>query len=147
MPALVDHAASCSPQPPPPQSPTRRRSVDQAHAHSHAAAIARLVARAGSARGAQQQARLAVRCLCSRLDTASGQALAPLLQLLVGLLDCAAASASASAGDEQQQQGGRALAAAVVESGLLLEVLQALYARAAWHLPAAEMLAKLRSEF
>jgi len=144
VPALVDHAATCSPHPHNQQqhSPTRRHAGDQRPAHRHAAAIVGLIARA-SGKQSMQQARLAIRCVCSRLDAGCVQSAVPLLQLLLGLLEHAA-QWHAGAVESPQQQAGGTLTEAVVQSGLPLEVLQDLYARTAWHLPAAEILAKLR---
>lgn len=143
IPAIVDHAAACgcTHLPTETSARARRADADQTHAHSHAAAIARLVARAAGARGAQQ-ARLAVRCLYTRLDAGGAAAAAPLLHLLLGLLDCA--RAPQGRGGVEAARG--AISDAVMDSPMLLEVLQELYSQTAWHLPMAEMLAKLKGE-
>ncbi|GBF97946.1 hypothetical protein Rsub_10619 [Raphidocelis subcapitata] len=140
VPALIDHAAACKAQPLP-----AAHGADQRHGqeHRHAAEIATLIARAG-ARGAQQ-ARLALRCLCSRLDAGGAEAAAPLLELLAALLRYSADPDAAALGGSEFPVAGRLLAVAVASSGALLEVLQSLYARLSWHLPAAELLPKLNT--
>lgn len=100
--------------------------------------------------------RLALRCICSRLDAGGVQTALPLLQLLSGLLEYANASERFDAtgrvheAEASKQEGAQQLSSmvldAIMELPILLEVLQDLYAQTAWHLPAAEMLAKLRGE-
>jgi hypothetical protein len=157
---LVDHAAACAcPQLHAARPPARRGRTDQQRAHSHANAIAALVQRAGGARGAHE-ARLAVRCVQGLLDSGGARAAAPMLHLLLGLLDggggggpqqrrrpWAQQQEQQQQQQQQQEQACSAFAAAVVESPMLLEVLQDLYSQTAWHLPMAEMLAKIRGEW
>jgi hypothetical protein len=140
VPALIDHGAACKAQP-----LARAHGSGQQHGQEHraAAGIASLIARAGR-RGAQQ-ARLALRCLCSRLDAGGVGAAIPLLELLAELLRLAADPAAAALDGSDAAAAGLVLASTVASSGGLLEVLQSLYARAAWHLPEAELLPKLNS--
>jgi hypothetical protein len=157
--AVIDHAAVCGP-PAAPSAVTRPRTGGRWSSNRHAAVVLDLVARAGAARG-EQQARLAVRCVCSLLDAGGVLAAKPLLHLLLGLWGGAAAGCGSRGGTpqppqeqqhsvevapQQREAARRAIAEAVAGCPMLLEVLQDLYAQTAWHLPMAEMLAKLRSE-
>lgn len=148
IPALVDHAASCASAgaaaPAECDSPTRRGAGDQAPHQRYAAAIASLIERAPPVRRAAE-ARRALRCVADRLGAGGGGG-APPLQLLLGLLDCAAGAqiADGAAAATPVPAAAAALLEAVLQAPLLLEALQALYARMAWHLPAAELLAKLK---
>jgi hypothetical protein len=154
VPSLIDHAAACATQP---AAAGRRAGPDQRQANSHAAVLVSLLGRVDRVR-AGQHARHGLQCIARRLDAGGLRASAPLLRLLLALLSYAGHPA-APAGcprvreqglEEQQQQRGEggkvgdALVQAVVDTPMLLEALQHVYARRAWHLPAAEMLSKLR---
>jgi hypothetical protein len=142
VPALIDHAAACPAQP----HGGRRHSLDQHRPVSHAAALTWVLGRAGGARGAQE-AQLALHCIAGRLDVGCARSTVPLLTALLALLDCAAAAGRAPAAEGRPTRDACAdvaLSRAVVETPMLLEALQAAYARTAWRLPAAEMLVKLR---
>lgn len=98
---------------------------------------------------AAEQTALLLSCVCGRLDAAGAERSLPLLHLLAGLLSSTAAGLAAGPGPGGapaigQHGAASALADAVTQSGVLLELLQDLYARSAWQLPAAEMLAKLK---
>ena len=152
VPALLDHAAAMGPQPPQQQqpladSPTRRGAGagdQQPNRQRHATAIISLLARATHARRAEQ-AGVVLRCICSRLDGATADGAAPLLELLLGLLDAAAPAAPGSRSrSAEEAAAAAALSEAATGSWLLLEVLQALYARAAWQLPEADTVVRLQ---